>query len=48
METKHILLKTVPEKVHKALKLEAVKRGIHLYELIVQILSRWVKGGGKL
>jgi len=44
-ETKHILLKTVPEEVHKALRIAAMERGLYLYELIAQILSKWVKEG---
>jgi len=49
MKTKPVLLRAVPEDLHKALKIRAAAEGKQLYVLIIEILDAAMKTkkGGK-
>lgn len=42
-----IYIRNFPEDVHKSLRLEAVKRGVSLREVMVQAARLWLKTKGK-
>jgi len=38
-----MLIRDVPDEIHKAMKIEAVKRGMPMRALIIEILTKYIE-----